>query len=349
MTRRVLFVAGGTLLAMFGTAAVYGLGTGPDEGVGSPTWKLTVVGDHHHRLTRAQWQVIFPVGVISAAGKWPPIQRVHRIIPLDRFLVPALNLVGARLGRRVYARPEPMQTTIHPGLSVRLGRWLPPAGEIIVVNAQGEVVALVGRGTAWRQTIPAGGLLVPPMLAEALVDPSPLSRLTSVSLPALARVWGKGGRRAAWTKLGLGRSALPPEAAPTGAPSAILKASSSPVYASLASVAKAYLPFIDQHRSESATLILNSGRPVGRVVSSAGSARAFLEVARQVPTLAIGRSTVAVWHPVGQSGAVGWNSGPSPWLAVSSAVPAARLPAVYAAIEASLIPPQGHRRANFGR
>lgn len=341
MTRRVLAAAGGVLLAMLGAMAVYGLRAADRiAGPRAPAWRLAVTGARGRHLTTVQPQMVFPIGATSGVRPWPSARRVFRIIPQNAFVVPALEVIGSRLGRRAYGpagRHMTVATTIHRSLTLRLGRVLPPGSEAIVVDPEGQVMALVSRGRDWRQTVPASDLLLPPMLAEALGDPGRFSRLASVNLPSLSEAWGKGGMRAAWTSLGLDRSALPPEAVPTGAPSAIFDGPGYPVHASLASIAEAYLPFVDHGRVVPLTLALMGRVGVARSpVSRAGSAEAFSEVARQLPALGLRRGTVAVWHPIGQPDAVGWSSGPPSWLAVTSAVPVARLAAVYAAIQADL-------------
>ncbi len=341
MIRRGLAATSGVLLAMLGAMAVYGLGAASRRaGPASPAWRWTVTGARGRHLTKVQSEVVFLAGAASGVRQWPSTRRVLRIIPQNALVVPALDVIGARLGRgaaRRSGRPKTVATTIHRTLTLRLGRVLPPGGEVIVVDPQGEVMALVSRGQAWRQTVPANALLLPPMLAEALRDPSRFSRLTSVQLPRLADAWGRDGMRAAWMRLGLGQAALPTEAVPTGTPLAIFDGSDYSVHASLASVAEAYLPFINHGRAVPPTVVLMGGVRVARnPTPSTGSAEAFSEVARQLPRLALGGGMVAVWHPIGQSEAVGWNSGASSWLAVTSAVPVARLAAVYAAIQDNL-------------
>ncbi|AEJ41500.1 hypothetical protein TPY_3348 [Sulfobacillus acidophilus TPY] len=241
----------------------------------------------------------------------------------------------------------PVQATVRVSWDALLARQLtqgiPLGGAVWVEGGQGAIRAAAtrpsGRQKLW-QPFPADMGLVPPLLAEALTEPTLWK--APASLTQIGRRWGRSGLREAFQALHLG-----PGATVTGQPlpnpplpslSAATLAQGRALWVTVPELVSAYSPFINQGNWMPPTALRVGHLPLSnpRPAPSAD----FRQVLDSLPSEVVDGDTVYLWQ-VGPQGLVAISSGRArfiAFLAGSAAGASARLLPIIVADLSSPVP-----------
>ncbi len=195
----------------------------------------------------------------------------------------------------------PLKTSLSVSLQTAIGNQDQGAGSVVVINNQGQVVAALGSNKGpnrlWSGH-PVGLAELPPLMALALGNSSVRNSLPpGASLAKIADVWGMSRFRAALDALGFSQPSLFGEQIPgpslPGHLSPQAFSQGAQLYATALELARSYLPFVDEGRISSLSL-LTAPQPLAHSV--AGD---FGAVLRDMPQITQSHRTFRVWRPAG--------------------------------------------------
>jgi len=218
----------------------------------------------------------------------------------------------------------PVRETVRVSWDARLARQLtqaiPLGGTIWVEAGQGAIRAAAtrpaGRQNLW-QPFPAAMGLVPPLLAEALTEPTLWK--APASLTEIGQRWGRAGLREAFQALHLGPGSTVPGQPVPNPPlpplSAATLAQGRALWVTVPELVSAYSPFIN-HGNWMPPTALRVGRLPLSHPRPAPSGD-FRQVLASLPSEVVDGDTVYLWQ-VGSQGIVAISNGRSRFIAFLS-------------------------------
>jgi hypothetical protein len=299
-------------------------------------WRVNVIGAHGVRLTLLRDEPALTLADHSEIQDFPTSrfeERVERLIPARAVFAPALDVLGMLHGAMGSIRyhfdpqdkvwnfhPEILHTTINPGLEETLGAILPIRSAAIVLSSQGGVLALLGQHNTWRKAVAGRAALWLPMLAQGTVNGAFARNVRTTAKHG--RGWDIAQIDQAWRHLGLDQAALALSPRPSGSGVQVMNpdGNSNSVMVAIASIARAYLPFIDHGQMLPLRLTTPSDSSVSLV-----SEAVIQSLNQYLPRITVGKVSFLIWHPLGQSVLVAWPLTKPTWLVVVTHVSSAAI------------------------
>jgi len=311
--------------------------------VATRAWRVNVIGAHGVRLTMLRDEPALaladhPATQDASTSRFE--DSVERLIPARAVFAPALDVLGMLHGAIGTIRyhfdpqdkvwnfhPEILHTTINPGLEETLGAILPMRSAAIVLSSQGGVLALLGHDNTWRKAVAGRSALWLPMLAQGTANGAFAADVRTTVKHG--RGWDTAQIDQAWQHLGLDQAALALSPRPSGSGVQVMKpdGNSNSVMVPIASIARAYLPFIDHGQMFPLRLNTPSGSAVPLV-----SEAVIQSLSPYLPRLTVGKISFLIWHPLGQSVLVAWPLTKPTWLVVVTHVSSADIAPIFLTI-----------------